>query len=133
MYARALLHKTIGKRCPDIHAARMNICYLSVQSLVEGAMATVTSLGRGLSGTAYDKHKIKRIDRLLSNQALHQELKTLYSALTRTLLKNLPEPIILIDWLPLCSDQSWQLLRAGIPVGGRSLTLYEEVQARQAR
>lgn len=130
MYATSLLHKTLSGRCLDIHAARMNVCYLAVQSLVEGAKANVTSLGRGLSGTAYDKHKIKRIDRLLSNKALHQELKTIYSALANTVLKDLPEPIILIDWSPLCADQSWQLLRAALPVGGRSLTLYEEVHPR---
>ena len=130
MYALTLLHKTIGERCPDIHAARMNTCYLAVQSLVEGAKAAVTSLGRGLSGSTYDKHKIKRIDRLLSNQALHQELKTLYSALAGTLLKGLSKPIILIDWSPLCADQSWQLLRAALPVGGRLLVLYEEVHPR---
>ena len=89
MYAISLLHKTLRERCSDIHAARLNTCYLAVQSLVGGAMASVTSLGRGLSGSAYDKHKIKRIDRLLSNQALHQALKTLYSALVGTLLKGL--------------------------------------------
>lgn len=130
MYALPLLHKILDERCSDIHAARLNTCYLAVQSLVQGAKASVTSLGRGLSGTAYDKHKIKRIDRLLSNQALHQELKTFYSALTTTLLKAIPEPIILIDWSPLCANQSWQLLRAALPVGGRSLTLYEEVHPR---
>jgi hypothetical protein len=125
-----LLHKTLGKRCPGIHAARLNTCYVAVQSLVDGAKATVTSLGRGLSGTAYDKHKIKRIDRLFSNRALYQELKTIYSALANTLLKGMAEPIILIDWSPLCADQSWQLLRAALPVGGRSLTLYEEIHPR---
>jgi hypothetical protein len=130
MYALSLLHKTIGERCPNIHAARMNACCLAVQALTEGAKATVTSLGRGLSGTAYDKHKIKRADRLLSNQFLQQELKVFYSALAHTLLKNLSEPIILIDWSPMCADQSRQLLRAAIPVGGRALTLYEEVHPR---
>jgi len=130
MYARTLLHRILGKRCPSIHATRLNTCYFAVQSLVDGAKATVTSLGRGLSGTAYDKHKIKRIDRLLSNQSLYQEMKTIYSALADTLLKGLPEPVILIDWSPLCADQSWQLLRAALPVGGRSLTLYEEIHPR---
>jgi hypothetical protein len=130
MYATSLLHKTLGQRCSDIHAARMNACCLAVQSLVEGAKATVTSLGRGLAGSAYDRHKIKRIDRLLSNQFFHQELTTFYSALTATLMKGLPEPIILIDWSPLCADQSWQLLRAALSVGGRSLTLYEEIHPR---
>jgi hypothetical protein len=130
MYATSLLHKTLGQRCSDIHAARMNICCLAVQSLVEGTKVTVTSLGSGLAGSAYDKHKIERIDRLLSNQFFHQELTTFYSALTATLLKGLAEPIIQIDWSPLCADQSWQLLRAALPVGGRSLTPYEEIHPR---
>ena len=99
----------------------------TAKSLTLGARATVTSLGRGLIGKAYDKHKIKRADRLLSNARLYQERHSIYSALTRRLLLGLSEVIIAIDWSPLCADQSWQLLRAAIPVGGRSLTLYEEV------
>ena len=130
MYASTLLHKTLGKRCHDIHNTRLNTCWLTVQALTEGAQATVTSVGRGIPGSTYDKHKIKRVDRLLSNRLLHQELAVLYSALAHELLKNLSEPIVLIDWTPLCADQSWQLLRAAIPVGGRSLTLYEEVHPR---
>jgi hypothetical protein len=78
-------------------------------------------------GEAYDKHKIKRVDRLLSNAQLYQERHLIYCALTRRLLQGLSQAIIAIDWSPLCADQSWQLLRAAIPVGGRSLTLYEEV------
>lgn len=130
MYAPTLLHKTLGERCTQIHASRLNTCWLAVQSLTEGARATVTSLGRGLSGNAYDKHKIKRVDRLLSNSLLHLELRRLYSALAHALLRSLPKPIIHIDWSPLCADQSWQLLRAAVPVGGRTLTLYEEVHPR---
>jgi len=103
---------------------------IAVQVLTEGAKASVTSLGRGLPGHAYDKHKIKRIDRLLSNDFLYQERHQIYSALTQQLLSRLPDPVIAIDWSPLCADQSWQLLRAAIPVGGRSLTLYEEVHPR---
>lgn len=123
MYAITLLHKTLDVHCSDIHADGLNTCYLAVQSLVEGALAAVTSLGRGLSGAAYDKRKIKRIDRLLSNQVLHQELKSLYSVLAHRLLRALVEPIILIDWSPLSADQSCQLLRAALPASGRSLTL----------
>ena len=130
MYARTLLHKNLGKRCHDIHTTRLDTCWLAVQALIDGAHATVTSVGRGMPGCAYDKHKIKRVDRLLSNPLLHQEPPVIYSALTRELLKNMSEPIVLIDWSPLCADQSWQLLRAALPVGGRSLTLYEEVHSR---
>lgn len=46
------------------------------------------------------------------------------------MIQNLLTPVILIDWSPLCADQRWQLLRAAIPVGGCSLTLYEEIHPR---
>ncbi len=127
MHTVKVLHKLLVQSAPSIHATRLNSIIASVQSLAQGARATVTSLGRGLMGKAYDKHKIKRVDRLLSNARLYQERHLIYCALTRRLLLGLPEAIIAIDWSPLCADQSWQLLRAAIPVGGRSLTLYEEV------
>ena len=127
MYALPLLHKLISRNCSEIHATRLNTCLVAVQALTQGAKASVTSLGRGLTGPVYDKHKIKRMDRLLSNQHLYQERSLIYHALTQGILQGLLEPIILVDWSPLCADQSWQLLRAALPVGGRSLTLYEEI------
>lgn len=130
MYALPLLHKILCKPCSTIHSTRLNTCLLVVQSLTEGARASVTSLGRNLSGSAYDKHKIKRVDRLLSNEQLYQERQQIYSSLAQQLLSGMPEPVVAIDWSPLCADQSWQLLRAAIPVGGRSLTLYEEIHPR---
>jgi hypothetical protein len=127
MHTVKVLHKLLYQSVPSMHATRFNSFLVVVQSLTQGARASVTSLGRGLPGQAYDKHKIKRVDRLLSNAALYQECHSVYSALTRRLLRGLSEVVIAIDWSPLCEDQSWHLLRAAIPVGGRSLTLYEEV------
>jgi len=43
------------------------------------------------------------------------------------LVAGVAEPLIVIDWGDLKADQSLHLLRASVPVGGRSLTLYEEV------
>jgi hypothetical protein len=42
-------------------------------------------------------------------------------------LPGVAEPLIVIGWLDLKADQSLHLLRASLPVGGGSLTLYEEV------
>jgi len=127
MHTVKVLHKLLYQSVPSMHTTRLNTFLITVQALTQGARATVTSLGRGLMGQAYDKHKIKRVDRLLSNSILYRECHSVYSALTRRLLQDLSEVIIAIDWSPLCADQSWHLLRAAIPVGGRSLTLYEEV------
>ena len=37
-----------------------------VKSLLNGSAATVTSIGRRLNAKAFEKHRIKRADRLLS-------------------------------------------------------------------
>lgn len=130
MYTASVLHKLLIQSVPSIHSVRLNTLMVAVQALTTGAKAAVTSLSRGLTGRVYDKHKIKRMDRLLSNQHLYQERHSIYKALTQRITRGLTEPIILIDWSPLCADQSWQLLRAAIPVGGRSLTRYEEIHPR---
>jgi len=127
MHTVKVLHKLLSQSVPSIHSVRLNTFIAAVLALTNGAKASITSLGRNLDGDVYDKHKIKRMDRLLSNKYLCNECLFIYSALTQQLLKGIREPIISIDWSPLCADQSWQLLRAAIPVGGRSLTLYEEV------
>jgi hypothetical protein len=131
MHTTKVLHKLLYQSVPSIHASRLKILLLVVQSVTQGARATITSMGRGLCGSAYDKHKIKRVDRLLSNALLYQESHAIYHAMTRLILKGLSEVIICIDWSPLCADQSRHLLRAAIPVGGRSLTLYEEVHSQK--
>ncbi len=130
MRTTSILPKFLHNVLPSIHAAHLKVLIAAVEALACGAQARVTSLGLGLSGYTYPKHKIKRMDRLLSNPHLYQERFSIYSAMTNTLVKGLQEPVIAIDWSPLCADQSWQLLRAALPVGGRSVTLYEEVHLR---
>jgi hypothetical protein len=102
----------------------------AVASGLKGASVTITALGRAVSGVAQIKHKIKRMDRLMGNRHLNDERYAIYRVMTQWLLHALPMPLILFDWSPLSDDQSWQLLRASLPVGGRSLTLYEEVHPR---
>jgi hypothetical protein len=102
----------------------------AVQALTHGAQLSITSLGRHLQGSAFDKHKIKRMDRLIANQHVFRERLLIYKVLITTLLNGLTEPVIVVDWSPLCADQRWHLLRAAMPIGGRALTLYEEVHRR---
>ncbi|MBB4730449.1 hypothetical protein FHT16_000343 [Xanthomonas arboricola] len=46
--------------------------------------------------------------------------------MARWLLRG-PQPLIVIDWADLKADKSWCLLRAAVPVGGRTLTLLDMV------
>lgn len=122
-----LLHKRLHKAVPSIHLARLAALMAAVGAVLGGAQVSITSLGRNLASRAYDKHKIKRMDRLAGNARLHQERLDIYAALARWLVHGLPQPLVLIDWSPLSGDQAYHVLRASLPVKGRALTLYEEV------
>ena len=123
----ALLHNLLKEALPSIHATRLQALMAAVEAGLSGASVSITTLGRALSGSAYIKHKIKRVDRLAGNRHLKTERLGLYGAMTQWLLQSLPMPLILIDWSPLTTDQSHQLIRAALPTGGRSITLYEEI------
>jgi hypothetical protein len=92
-----------------------------------GQRITLSELGRALPGSARVKHNIKRVDRLLGNARLSDERYCIYQTIARWLLTEAPRPIIVIDWSVLSADRQWHVLRAALPVGGRTLTLYEEV------
>lgn len=130
MHTLSVLHKLLHKAVPTIHTVRLASLMAAVQAVLSGAQVSVTSLGRHVTNAAFVKHKIKRMDRLLSNHKLHQERLSLYRVITQQLLQGLPQPVILVDWSPLTADQEQQLLRASLPVKGRSLTLYEEIHPR---
>lgn len=122
-----ILHTLLKPGLPTIHKTRFKALMAAVESGLTGVSVSITALGRAVSGVAHIKHKIKRVDRLMGNHHLNDERYAIYSVMTQWLLHSLPMPLILFDWSPLTDDQSWQLLRASLPVGGRSLTLYEEV------
>lgn len=127
MYALKVLHKKLCLACPFIHQKRLNILVLATQALLIGQRLSLTQLGRRLCSKALTKHKIKRVDRLLGNPHLHQERTAIYQFLCGELLKGHSRPVIIVDWSDLTTERDYHLLRASVPVGGRGLTLYEEV------
>jgi len=69
---------------------------------------------------------LKAFDRLLSNPHLHQERESIYADMARWLLRS-ERPVIVIDWSDLKADKAWCLLRAAVPVGGRTLPVLDMV------
>jgi hypothetical protein len=94
---------------------------------MRGGRLAVTSLGRSLGGDAKVKHNIKKSDRLCSNFRLQNETFGIYQQLAREILGGKRQPVILVDWSDIDERRKFFLLRACVAVGGRSLTLYEEV------
>jgi hypothetical protein len=127
MHALNIVQQLIRSCCPYIHAARLTVILAAVGAAVRARRLTLTELGRALVGAPRPKHDIKRIDRLLGNHHLAAERFELYQVLARRVVGALREPLIVVDWSDLTPNRRWQLLRAGMPIGGRCLTLYEEI------
>lgn len=127
MHALTSLYRCLAPLLERVHARRLATLLAAVVSCVRGPALSLTDVGRRFEGTALLRHKIKRADRLLGNRHLQREAGSIYAALCRVTLARIGEAVIVIDWSDLKADQSLHLLRASLPVGGRALTLYEEV------
>ena len=127
MHTSIVLQKFFFFFFPTVHAKRLRALHAAVDAVLVGAPVSVTGMGRHLQSRTRIKHKIKRIDRLVSNTRLYDERKLFYRSMCQWLLNGVPEPVILIDWSDFSKDGRQQLLRAAIPVGGRSIALYEEL------
>lgn len=99
----------------------------TVSALLLGGILSLSALALSLSSPARYKHRLKSVDRLLGNTAIHAARLDLYAALARRWLAGIKQVLVVVDWSDLTADQRWQLLRASVVVEGRSLTLYEEV------
>lgn len=113
---------------PEIHSTRLNTLLTFVSSGLRDQRVSVTYLGRGLKAHSKTtpKNDIKRADRLIGNVHLHAERNCFYAYMTEQLIGKKRHPIILVDWSPINGQGMFQLLRASIPMGGRSLVIYEK-------
>lgn len=126
MHATQVLDTHIYKMCQDIHKVRWKALMSTVTALLQGKKLSVTGLGRSMPGESYEKHQIKKADRLIGNPHLNQERQPIYRALAQWLIGHCHQPVIHIDWSDLTPDREFHWLRATIPVGGRALPIYEE-------
>ena len=67
-------------------------------------MAPVTSLGQGLAGYAYGKHKIKRMDGLVQNHCTPGQKDQVHA-------KREKEPWLLVAYLPLLGRPAKQIIK----------------------
>jgi hypothetical protein len=131
MHALTILQPCVAPLLGDIHRRRLAVRLEAVAAAVSGPRLTLAEIGRRFGGGSELRHRLKRADRRLGNVHLQREARGIYMALGRTRLAGVAEPLIVIDWSDLKEDQSLHLLRASLPVGGRRLTLYEEVHTQR--
>jgi hypothetical protein len=126
MSATKVLQKCLGDALGSMHALRSRVLLHAVEAMIQGSRLTLIDLARSWPGAERVRAPLKALDRLLGNRHLHVEREHIYQAMTRWLVRS-KQPVILIDWSDLKSDRSWHLLRAAIPVGGRSLPILDMV------
>lgn len=105
----------------EIHRARFGAVCAAVTALIRGGRIGLAALGRAI-GRRSHKHGVKRIDRLLGNEALVAELELIYAAVTRYVLRSVARPVILLDWTE--SGRDMYSLTAAVPLHGRAVAIY---------
>jgi len=126
MHALTILHRCLGPLLTGIHARRLATLLEAVAATVCGPRLTLTT-SAGASAGGKPTQPDQALGPAAGQPSPTGQARTIYAALARKLLSGVLEPLIVIDWSDLKADQSLHLLRASLPVGGRSLTLYEEV------
>ena len=127
MHASAIVARVLGPCLRGIHAKRAGALLRATAALLYGGRTSLSAIALHLCHDIAFKHRLKSVDRLLGNPALHRVRGDLYRCLAQQWLKDVPQWLIVVDWSDLTPDQRWQLLRASVVVEGRSITLYEEV------
>ena len=126
MRATEVLQKCLGDALKPMHALRRHVLLRAVEALIHGRRLTLIDVARAWPGAERIRAPLKALDRLLSNPHLHAEREHVHAAMARWLLRG-PHPVIVLDWCDLKVDRRWHLLRAAVPVGGRTLTILDMV------
>ncbi len=97
-----------------------------IEAMVAGRQVVLMEMARQYPGATHVGAPLKALDRLLSNRRVQAQRQKLYaSALSR--FWSMCPAVIVVDWCTLRRDESLQLLRAALPVGGRALPVWDEV------
>jgi hypothetical protein len=126
MRATAVLQKCLHEALDGMHALRARALLNATLALIAGRRLTLMDVARSWPGAERVRAPLKALDRLLGNRHLHAERERIYAGMARWLLRS-PRPVIVVDWSDLKRDGSWFLLRAAVPVGGRSLPILDMV------
>jgi hypothetical protein len=111
-----------------MHATRAEALLKSVEALIQGRRLTLMDWARSWPEAVKVRAPLKSLDRLLSNGHLQRERVPMYAEMAQWLWVR-PQPVIIVDWSPATMNKRWQLLRAAVPVGGRTITVLEHVVA----
>lgn len=126
MHALSIIRDFLGTYCNEMHSKRQSALAKAVEASIVGGLGVV-KMAKVLSSQASLRHRIKCCDRLLSNPRLTKDSLSIYLALAHRIIGERRTVGVIVDWSPLRTDSSAQLIRAAVIVKGRAFTIYEEV------
>jgi hypothetical protein len=127
MPAETIVKRMLGYCLSSLPEKQAEALRAGVVAAVEGGALSLSRLAQQLPGKVALRHRVKRMDRLLGNEAIHCRRSGIYASLAHTWLNETGPLLIVVDGSDVTADQKWQLLRASVAMEGRSVTLYEEV------
>ena len=126
MHASTILRRCLSSVLEPMHSTRCRVLLMAVEALIAGRRLTLTDLARSWPGAVWMHAPLKALDRLLSNRHMLGAVMPLHRAMLPWLIRQ-PQCWVIVDWSDLKRDGRWCLLRAAVPVKGRTLTLYEKI------
>ena len=131
MHAKLMVARLLGPCLEGLNRRRSAALIRTTMGLLHGGVSSLSGIALWLGGPTRYKHRLKSVDRILGNRALHEWRDELYRQVADLWLKDLARILVVIDWSDLSKDQRWHCLRASVVVQGRSITLYEQVHAQK--
>jgi hypothetical protein len=126
MRAAQVLHQLLAP-CWDVLDARLVRRLLgAVEALVASRQLVLMELARQFPGALRVAAPLKALDRLLSNPRVQRLRAALYATALAGFWP-VTRAVVVVDWCTLTRDESLHLLRAALPVGGRTLPVWDEV------
>ena len=120
MSADDLLFEHLSVSFPHINKTRMQ-AVLDVAAGLKSNNLNLTAIGRVLSSDVGIKHRVKKVDRLLSNHHLYIEQLSVYSGLSSYIFKHISDaaqaPLIL-DLCYMKDTHDVQLLSSDVALKG---------------
>jgi len=121
-----VLQKCLSGAFDFMHTTRAKALCKAVQALLNSRRLILMDMARAWPDADRVRAPLKCLDRLLSNTHLHAQREAIYAEMMAWLVRS-TRPIILVDWADLHEDCRLQLLRAAVPMGGRTMTVLEMV------
>lgn len=125
MRTATMIRQHVGAALAQMHSKRALALIAAVEAILRGGRLSVCAWGRALCRPAKVKHRIKCIDRLLSNAHVQRELPLLVHAHITRVVQSVARPLIVIDWTQLTTAH-WALC-ASMVSSGRAVPLCQAV------